>query len=180
MPVLWLSCSWTAELSPAPPGLPHVTTPSPPQHQRANAVAVDASFISPTTAVSWSPSWSPAASRDLSTIIQDARICSDKPWEALPKKRLCEILQVPYFGGLWNWKALTASTGQSHSELKHRWSLEPRHTGGWMAVKLGMGQSWAIPNPRYWLMGSNFNSGPHQKVTLFAKQTWPSRKSNLL
>ena len=66
--VAWTCCtflSWssTAELSPPQSRWPHVTTPSPPQHQAAKACRFDASFARPTIAVSWSPSWSPAAWR---------------------------------------------------------------------------------------------------------------------
>ena len=51
--------------------------------------------------------------------IQRAMVCSHKPQEATLKGLLCQNPQVPYFGGLRNWKLLTATAWQSYSNLKH-------------------------------------------------------------
>ena len=69
--------------------------------------------IAPTFAVSWSPSWSPA----WSVCIASAVTSLEKPCPNDSKRLLGQSLKVPYFGGLWNGRALTTTTGQSHSEL---------------------------------------------------------------
>ena len=51
-----LSWSWSAELPPPQSGLPHVRTLLQPQHHKAKARPVAASFACPASAVRWSPS----------------------------------------------------------------------------------------------------------------------------
>ena len=93
-----LSFSWTAELS-APQsslalsGSPQVRIPLSPGHHRAKAFFVALSFGSCAITVRWSPSWSPALSRDL--------VRSDKAWplavtslrNPFPKKSWAKILK---------------------------------------------------------------------------------------
>ena len=94
------SWSWTAELSPPEPGWPHARTLSPPQHHNAKVVWVAASFASTTTAVSWSPSWSPAASRDSDGFsLRPAEVTSLR--KSVPKDSWTIIFKSPTVEARW-------------------------------------------------------------------------------
>ena len=55
--------------------------------------------------------------------VHHVMVCSHKPQEAKLKLFLRLNPQVPYFGGLWNWKLLTATAWQSYIDLTHAGTL---------------------------------------------------------
>ena len=52
-------------------------------------------------------------------IQQHLPVCSDQPQEALQEGLLGKHLQVPNFGGLWQWKCLSATTRQGYIYFHH-------------------------------------------------------------